>query len=316
MAGKILCICTSGKEAPWGDATGVWLEELAAPYFLFTKAGYTVDICSIAGGAPPIAPGSLEGDFFTPDAKAFKEDAAAQEKFEGAKPLTDYSAAIESGDYAAIFMPGGHGTVVDFPTCVPLKEAVEKMIGMGKPVAALCHGPLCLIECVDSEGKPLVAGKSVTAFSNEEEKGMGLEEKVPILPETKLKELGGLYECADPFSANVCVGGMLVTGQNPASSTPCAQKVLELLTAGAEAKAAPVENRRMSVKEVHALEDAAAAVAAVVGEAAAADPAPDATAEAKAPEPRRMSVKEQHAMEDAAAKAEGDAPRASVKAEA
>ena len=135
------------------------------------------------------------------------------------------------GDIDAIFMCGGHGTCVDFHSNPALKAAIETMYNAKKIVAAVCHGPVCLVDCVKADGSPLLEGLTVTTFSDAEEEMVGMTEKVPFLVESKFHELGAKFEKAEePWASHVCADGNLVTGQNPASSTACAKKVISILT--------------------------------------------------------------------------------------
>jgi putative intracellular protease/amidase len=224
---KIVVVCTSAADFQ-GHATGVWLEELAAPYYLFKEAGYEVVLASPAGGPIPVDAGSLAGDFFTEHGKKFMHDAAAV----GALSHSVKVDAIDwsnKSDVDGIFLSGGHGTCVDFINNPALKSAIESMFASGKVVAAVCHGPLALCDCIKPDGTPLVAGKQVAAFSDSEEQMTPYLSIVPFLLESKLKELGGKYEKGDDWGCKVCVDGKLVTGQNPNSSEEASKAVVTLL---------------------------------------------------------------------------------------
>ncbi|GKY95683.1 hypothetical protein MPSEU_000529300 [Mayamaea pseudoterrestris] len=221
---KVVIVSTSANDLD-GHKTGLWIEELAAPYYVFREKGYQVVVASIRGGEIPIDPASLQGDAYGAVSKRFMQDEDAQRKLQNSQPIAD----IDFGGVDAIFLAGGHGTCVDFVGLLELKQAIEKVWGAGQVVAAVCHGPNGLVQCVTADGKSLVSGKTVTGFSNSEEKAVKLENKVPFLLESKLKELGGKYEKGDDWSPKVCVDGKLVTGQNPQSSELCAKEVAKLL---------------------------------------------------------------------------------------
>ncbi len=221
---KVVIVATSASTLG-PIQTGVWIEELASPYYEFEAAGYDIVIASPAGGPIPIDSGSLGEGFFTEEAKRFLHDATAVGKLCHSVSIGD----ITLDDVDAIFMAGGHGTCTDFINCPSLKAAIEGMYKDDKVVAAVCHGPICLTDCVKEDGTPLVQGKKVTGFTNTEENVVQKQDLVPFLLEDKLKELGGIYERADDWNCKVVADGKLVTGQNPQSSTECAKKVIEIL---------------------------------------------------------------------------------------
>ncbi|MBT2134518.1 type 1 glutamine amidotransferase domain-containing protein [Croceibacterium sp. LX-88] len=208
------------------NATGLWFEELATPYFAFIDAGASVSLASISGGAAPIDPRSV---------KARGENEASVDRFlsdetaSGALNDTIPVTAIDTARYDAVFLPGGHGTMWDLPESAELASLLSKMWADGKAVAAVCHGPAGLVNARDKTGEPLVSGRRVTGFSDSEERAAGLDKEVPFLLETRLRELGGLYECAADFQPFAIADGRLVTGQNPASSALTAKLTLEAL---------------------------------------------------------------------------------------
>lgn len=219
-------VCTSAGELK-GHPTGLWLEELATPYYLFVEQSFEIVIASPAGGAVPIDKNSLGEGFFTDASKKFLHDA-------NAIGLLSHTVKLDAIDFSdgtidAIYMTGGHGTCVDFVDNPILKAAIETMYNAGKIVAADCHGPIGLAECNKADGTPLVAGLSVTGFTDAEEDAVQLTSAVPFLIETRFKELGAKYEKADDWNSKVCVDGNLVTGQNPQSSDDCAMAVVRLL---------------------------------------------------------------------------------------
>ena len=226
MAKKIVMVSTS---APYleGHPTGLWLEELAAPYYKFKAAGFEVVISSIQGGPVPLDANSITGDFFTEEAKKFLHDGAAFGELSHSVPIA--SIDFSSADIKAIFMCGGHGVEIDFVDNVALKAAIESMYASGKIVSAVCHGPVCLAQCNKPNGEPLVKGLETTGFSNSEEDAVGLTSKCKWLIETKFKELGAVYAAGGDWSSHVKISGNLITGQNPQSSAACADAVLSKL---------------------------------------------------------------------------------------
>ncbi|KAK3257117.1 hypothetical protein CYMTET_33786 [Cymbomonas tetramitiformis] len=218
---KILIVSTSSDKM--GDhPTGTWLEEVAAPYNLFTAAGHETHIASTKGGGIPVDAGSKGEGFYTEDCKTFEADATAMlNLFKNSLALDTLAGSIT--EYDAVYFAGGHGTCADFPDNPTVISIVETMYAAGKVVDVDCHGVLAVTNCVKPNGEPLVKGLQVTAFTDAEETAVGLHEKVPFLVETKMKELGADF-CAGPdWGVNVCVAGKLVTGQNPQSSAKCAQ---------------------------------------------------------------------------------------------
>jgi putative intracellular protease/amidase len=229
---KVIIVCTNGAFLK-DHATGLWLEECSAPYYVFQDAGLEVELASPAGGCIPIDAASMRGDFFVASAKKFLHDPEAVDKLHHPVKLADIdfsssSSADEQVD--AIYLAAGHGTCVDFVDAPDLKHAIETMYAAGKIVAAVCHAPIAFVQCVDAAtGKPFVAGKTLTAFSDAEEEAVQLTDVVPFMLEAKLKELGAIYEKGNDWSSKVCVDGNLITGQNPQSSEECAKVVLDKL---------------------------------------------------------------------------------------
>eukprot|EP00996_Jenningsia_fusiforme_P005944 NODE_706_length_1966_cov_53.437141_g653_i0.p1 GENE.NODE_706_length_1966_cov_53.437141_g653_i0~~NODE_706_length_1966_cov_53.437141_g653_i0.p1 ORF type:complete len:353 (+),score=68.22 NODE_706_length_1966_cov_53.437141_g653_i0:494-1552(+) len=227
-AKSVLILCTSAPKMGEMD-TGVWLEELAAPYYLFLEAGFTVEIASIRGGPIPIDASSMAEGFFTASAQKFMHDQVALGKFGHSIALASLGSGNSVAEkYDLLFLPGGHGTCVDFSDNAALKAAVEAMYAQ-KLVAAVCHGPTALTQCVKADGTPLVQGLTVTGFADTEEAAVGLTDKVPYLLESKLTALGGKYEKAGDWSVKAVRDGRLVTGQNPQSSEECAKLCIEAL---------------------------------------------------------------------------------------
>jgi len=222
---KILMILTS--QATLGDnprPTGVWFEELSTPYYAFVDAGAEVDIASIAGGKIPIDPHSLEAEGNNPPSvERFLKDPAAMRKIE----LSTRIDGLATAGYAAVFLPGGHGTMWDLPQSAQLAKLLSDAWAEGKVVSAVCHGPAGLVNVKDSHGRPLVAGRRVVAFTNSEEAAAGLTDAVPFLLETRIRALGARYENGPDFQPFAVRDGNLVTGQNPASSAEVAWLVLD-----------------------------------------------------------------------------------------
>ncbi|RMV96594.1 type 1 glutamine amidotransferase domain-containing protein [Pseudomonas caricapapayae] len=223
---KILMVLTSHDQlGDTGKKTGFWLEEFAAPYYVFKDAGAEVTLVSPAGGQPPLDPKSDEPDAQTPETERFAKDTDAQNVLATTGRLADVNAA----DFDAVFYPGGHGPLWDLaedPLSIKLIEAFAKA---DKPHGLVCHAPGVLRHVKAPDGQPLVKGRRVTGFTNSEEEAVGLTDVVPFLVEDALKTLGGDYSKGDDWGVYVLTDGKLVTGQNPASSAQAAKDVLTLL---------------------------------------------------------------------------------------
>lgn len=223
---SILIVLTSQKSLGNTDTpTGFWMEELATPYYEFHKAGHSVSVASPKGGEAKPDPKSLQDESQTEATRRFQNDPQALEAIKNTAALS----SVQAEDYDAIVFPGGHGPMFDLASDKAAGELASKFYEGGKVVAAFCHGPAALITAVDKDGKPLVAGKRVTGFSNEEERGVGMTDKVPFLLEDKLRKLGGEYSAAEPSHPHVVVEGNLITGQNPASAGEMAKAILKAL---------------------------------------------------------------------------------------
>ncbi len=223
---KILMVLTShDRLGSTGKKTGFWLEEFAAPYYVFKDAGATISIASPQGGQPPLDPKSDEPDAQTDATRRFKADDAAQAALARTHKLSD----VNAKDFDAVFYPGGHGPLWDLADDATSIKLIEQMLAAGKPVAAVCHAPGVLRHVKSPDGKPVVQGKSVAGFTNSEEKAAGLTDIVPFLVEDMLKQNGGLYTKAADWQAHVVRDGLLITGQNPASSEPAAEALLAQL---------------------------------------------------------------------------------------
>lgn len=223
---KILVVLTSHDQlGDTGEKTGFWLEEFAAPYYVFKDAGASITLASPKGGQPPLDPKSDLPENQTGATKRFRADAASQTELSQTLKLSDVSAE----EFDAVFFPGGHGPMWDLsadPTSIALIEAFVKT---GKPVAAVCHAPAALANVRAVDGEYLVKDKRVTAFSDAEEEAVGLAAIVPFLLEDRLKRRGAIYSKAPNWEPYVQVDGKLITGQNPASSKSAAEALLKLL---------------------------------------------------------------------------------------
>lgn len=223
---KILMVLTShDRLGDTGLATGFWLEEFAAPYYHFLDAGMALTLASPKGGQPPLDPKSHDESAQTDATRRFDADPAARQALASTLPLE----AVRADDYDALFYPGGHGPLWDLAEDARSIALIEAFLAQGKPVAAVCHAPGVLRHVKTADGQPLVRDKQVTGFSNSEEAAVQLTEVVPFLVEDMLRGHGGLYSRADDWHSHVLVDGLLVTGQNPASSDATADALLKLL---------------------------------------------------------------------------------------
>lgn len=232
---RILFIVTSAtRMANSPDATGSWLEEIAAPYYAFTDARCDITFASPLGGAAPIDAKSLEEENCSASTRRFEVDANAKAALASTKKLS----TLNAHDYDAIFFAGGHGTMEDFPKDASVKSIVEQFYAAGKPVAAVCHGPACLVNATKQNGEPLIKGHRFTCFTDEEETNVGLADIVPFLLESRLKSQGGIMVKELPFQSHVVVDRHLITGQNAASPIPAAESVIHQLRASQQRRAA------------------------------------------------------------------------------
>ena len=229
MTPKILIITTSAATMGTSDdPTGLWLEELTTPWYAFIDAGADLTLASIAGGKIPVDPRSLKpaGENDASVERALKD--TTFQRFIAETPKFD---TLDASAYDAILLPGGHGTMFDYPQNAALARLVADFDAAGKVVAAVCHGPAGLVGARKADGTPVVAGRRVAAFTDSEERAAGLDEAVPFLLETRLKELGARHESGPDFKPFALRDGNLVTGQNPASAEPLAKLVMEALAA-------------------------------------------------------------------------------------
>ena len=225
---NILMVMTSHAQlGDTGKPTGLWLEEFAAPYYVFADAGATVTLASPAGGQPPIDPNSDTPQAQTDATRRFKADPAAKQALASTRRLAE----VNAGAFDAVFFPGGHGPMWDLADSRDTVKLIEALAAAGKPVAAVCHAPAVFRHAKAVNGTPLVKGRQVTGFSNEEEAQAGLTEVVPFLVEDMLVANGGAYSHGPAQQPHVVTDGWLITGQNPASSAPAAQALLARMRA-------------------------------------------------------------------------------------
>ena len=222
---KILMVLTSHDQlGDTGRKTGFWLEEFAAPYFVFRDAGVELTLASPKGGQPPLDPKSDLPESQTPAMSRFKKDEAAQEALAHTARLAD----MKAENFDTVFYVGGHGPMWDLAESPVSIALLESFYNSGKPIALVCHSP-GVLRHVTYNGAPLVKGKRVTGFTNEEEADVQLTKVVPFLVEDELKRLGAIFEKVPNWQPFSITDGRLITGQNPASSTSAAQALLKLL---------------------------------------------------------------------------------------
>lgn len=223
---KILIVLTSHSElGNTGEKTGFWIEEFAAPYYVFSDAGAEIVLASPKGGQPPIDPKSDAPESQTEATKRFKADPSLQQLLANTKKLSEVSA----DDFDAVFYPGGHGPLWDLSSDQDSIQLIEDFWKANKPVAAVCHAPSVLLNVKDGNGEALVKGKKVTGFTNTEEEAVQLTDVVPFLLEDELKNKGGIYSKKEDWASYIVKDGLLITGQNPASSEAAAEELLKLL---------------------------------------------------------------------------------------
>ena len=223
---KILMVLTSHAElGNTGRKTGFWLEEFAAPYYVFKDAGATLTLASPLGGQPPLDPKSDDAASQTDATRRFKADTAAQSALAETVKLSTLAAS----KFDAVFYPGGHGPLWDLVSDASSIALIDAMTAAGKPIAAVCHAPGVLRHAQTAGGQSLLTGKNVTGFTNSEEEAAGLSKVVPFLVEDMLKDHGGKFSKAADWQPHVVVDGNLITGQNPASSESAARALLGTL---------------------------------------------------------------------------------------
>lgn len=225
-APKILFIVTSIDKL--GDTelpSGFWLSELAIPYCTVSDLGADATVSSTLGGAAPIDPESKKDMWQSDETHRFLDDKDAMAKVKDSKSIGDVSA----DEYDAVYISGGTGTMWDFPRSFELKALLESFLAAGKPIATVCHGASALVNVTDTSGKPYVAGRVITCFSNAEEAQLGLTGIVPFLLQTRLEELGARVNPGSNWSDTVHRDGLLITGQNPMSAKRTADQLLDLI---------------------------------------------------------------------------------------
>ncbi|MFL6707741.1 MAG: type 1 glutamine amidotransferase domain-containing protein [Massilia sp.] len=223
---KVLMVLTSHDQlGNTGRKTGFWLEELAAPYYTFKDAGADIVLASPAGGQPPLDPKSNEPDFQTEQTHRFEADAAATAQLANTVRLD----SVNQADFDTVFYPGGHGPLWDLAEDADSIALIESFIAANKPVALVCHAPGVLRHVKTAAGRPLVEGKQVAGFTNTEEEAVGLTNVVPFLVEDELKAKGGVYSRGPDWGSYVVRDGLLITGQNPGSSSEAAALLLQQL---------------------------------------------------------------------------------------
>jgi putative intracellular protease/amidase len=242
MDKRFLFIVTSNDRMGGdGRSTGIWAEELAAPYYAFVDAGAEVVIASPRGGAVPFDPGSLkpagQNDAVV---ERFLDDPVAQRKV----AATLATSAVDAAGFDALFLPGGHGTMWDLPGDRGTTHAVEAAFRAGKVVASGCHGAAALVSAQRADGRPLVEGRQVNSFTDAEETAAGLADVVPFRLESRLRELGARFDGAPNWQPHVVRDGQLITGQNPKSSLLVADRVLDALAIAKEKPPLPEEPRK------------------------------------------------------------------------
>jgi len=226
MTKKILMVLTSHDQlGDTGKKTGFWLEEFAAPYYVFKDAGVQITLASPKGGQPPLDPKSDDPSAQTDATRRFKADADAQNVLANTVVL----ASVRAEDFDAVFYPGGHGPLWDLAEDAQSIALIEQTFAAGKPLALVCHAPGVLRHAKAPDGKPLVEGKKVTGFTNTEEEAVQLTKVVPFLVEDMLQANGGQYSKGADWAPYVLTDGNLITGQNPASSEQGAHAVLQQL---------------------------------------------------------------------------------------
>jgi putative intracellular protease/amidase len=228
---NVLMVLTSHAElGDTGQKTGFWLEEFAAPYYALKDAGHEITLASPKGGQPPLDAKSDAPDAQTEATKRFKVDGAAQAQLAATERLD----AIDATMFDGVFYPGGHGPLWDLTEDADSKKLIEEVLGAGKPVALVCHAPAVLKNVTTNQGAPLVRGKRVTGFTNGEEEAVGLTDVVPFLLEEMLKAKGAEFSKGPDFAAHVVADGLLITGQNPASSAPAAEALMKAMAQAGE----------------------------------------------------------------------------------
>ena len=225
MAHILMVLTSHDQLGDTGEKTGFWLEEFAAPYYVFKDAGAQITLAAPHGGQPPLDPKSDDENAQTDATRRFKADAEAQKQLASTVPLS----SVKAGDFDAVFYPGGHGPLWDLAEDAQSIALIESTFAAGKPLALVCHAPGVLRHTKAPDGSALVKGKRVTGFTNSEEDAVQLTQIVPFLVEDMLKANGGVYSKGPDWAPYVLTDDTLITGQNPASSEQGAHALLKLL---------------------------------------------------------------------------------------
>jgi putative intracellular protease/amidase len=215
----ILVVVTGHAHLPNQHQTGLWFEEYALPTALFKRSGKTITVASLQGGAAPIDPRSLPEKI---------DEAATQQALDELKHTTALH-EVNLANYDAVFFPGGHGTMFDLPDSAQVSQTIVNFLETGRVVAAVCHGPAALVGAQFSDGTPVVKGRKLTSFTNEEESAAQLDTVMPFLLQSRLHELGAEFVTSPNWHDHVIVDGKLITGQNPQSSASTAKAVLQVM---------------------------------------------------------------------------------------
>lgn len=224
---KVLMVLTSHDTlGDTGKKTGFWLEELAAPYYVFKDAGAEITLASPKGGQPPLDPKSDEPMFQTDLTRRFSADEVAKEQLAATVRLD----SVDQQDFDTVFYPGGHGPMWDLAEDLNSINLIESFIAAGKTIALVCHAPGVLHRVKNLDGTPFVNGRYLTGFTNGEEEGVGLTKVVPFLVEDELISLGAVFSKVKDWGVHTVVDGQLITGQNPASSGEAAEALVHALT--------------------------------------------------------------------------------------
>ncbi|MGB2739310.1 MAG: type 1 glutamine amidotransferase domain-containing protein [Cognaticolwellia sp.] len=223
LSKEVLMVLTShDKLGDTGEKTGFWLEEFASPYYQLVDAGFNVTLASPLGGQPPLDPKSAEADFQTDATRRFEQDSASQAVLAGTKKLD----LIDANEYAAVFYPGGHGPMWDLTNDQHSIALISAFIEQNKPVAVVCHATAVLLNVKDANGDAIVKGKKIAGFTNSEEAAVQLTDIVPFLLEDELIKLGANYQKSDDWASFVVEDGNIISGQNPASSSEAAARLI------------------------------------------------------------------------------------------
>lgn len=226
LRSKVLIISTSAARMTSGDQTGVWLEELAAPYYAFSDAGADVTVASVSGGAIPVDSRSVSSKGQNPPSvERYLDD----NDLRAACMATPRFDSVDLTGFNAVFLPGGHGAMFDFPGNEALARVIEAFDRAGKVIAAVCHGPAGLLDACKSDGTPLVRGRRIAAFTDSEERAVGLDRAMPFLLESRLREIGANIEATADFQPIAVRDDQLITGQNPTSSHAVAKLVIDAM---------------------------------------------------------------------------------------